>query len=387
MTQDRLIYLLECYAQNACSDAELAELEEWYHAHNPGGKNMGSWLQEYSRERLSEEMYLQFRRMKEPAAKRVILIKLYRAAAAAAVVFAAAGTMYLARHSAHMVQPAETAMQAGIKNDSIKPGSNKAVLILADKTVITLGDTVSGVIAVQGHATIDQVQKGAIAYNQANDAPAPDKMQYNTLSTPRGGKYTVSLADGTLVTLDAASSITYPVAFTGKERRVEITGQAYFEVVHRDAQPFRVTANGQTIEDVGTAFNINAYNDESAVRVTLASGRADVFNASGRVSLIPGEQAQVNNGQQQIKVSTVNVEETIAWKNGWFIFHHESIQQVMKQAARWYDIEVAYEGVPMNKTFGGTISKYKDIAELLQNLRIVSGIQYRIEGRRITLFN
>ena len=390
MDQERLKYLIERYQLNQCSNAEMDELNEWFHAHNPGVENLESWLQEYSNpETLSANLYSNFKEKVIPAPKVIRLQRIYRIAAAA-VMLAIIGIAFYPKNtsteSTALVKADTTAAKPA--DNPIRPGGNKAILTLADGRAITLNDARDGAIATQGNTAINQVKKGEITYNTGNSQLPEAPPIYNTLTTPRGGRYTLTLSDGTVVTLDAASSITYPVVFNQPVRLVQVTGQAYFEVVHNEKQPFRVKAKGQVIEDVGTAFNVNAYADDPFIKITLAEGKVDVHGLSKTVSLVPGEQAQVNDGQAAIAVKRVNVEETVAWKNGWFVFHHESIQNIMKLATRWYDVEVEYQGGPGDKiTLGGNISRYKDISELLQNLKITSGINYKIEGRKVILSN
>ena len=391
MDQARLKYLLEQQQRNQCSQSEEEELNDWFHTINPGRGQMDSWLKETGgTEKLTADLYSDFSSRVQTASKVRSMTWVYRVAAASVILAALLFFFYpKQKHTKEGLAGLSQTEKAVDKpvNTPIKPGGNKAVLKLANGQEIVLTDSVNTHIATQNNTEVKQVRGGSIAYNTTDD-PATDKEPvYNTLTTPRGGKYTLTLADGTQVTLDAASSITYPVAFTGKERRVEITGQAYFEVVHNEAQPFRVFAKGQLVEDLGTAFNVNAYHDDPFIKVTLAEGKVAIQNASKRVALIPGQQAMVKDGQESISVKYVNVEETVAWKNGWFVFHHESIQNVMKLAARWYDIEVIYEGGMINKQFGGNISRYKEITELLQNLKLTGGIKYRIEGRKVVLLN
>lgn len=384
MNEDRLKYLLERYLANACSPEEQEELDEWFHSWNPGTTGMQDWLQEAGgAQALSEELYADFRERLMPPAKRNKRAGWYKVAAAAAVLIALI-ILFYPKPKESADQTAQLQPQAQPAHD-IKPGSNKAILKLADGSEIVLSDSGNTHIATQSNTEIQRLQRGGIAYTASQGQEEDKPPVYNTLTTPRGGKYALTLADGTVVTLDAASSITYPVAFTGKERRVEITGQAYFEVVHNAARPFRVSAKGQLIEDIGTAFNVNAYADDPFIKVTLAEGLVDVSNKAEKVSLVPGQQAMVKDGENKMRVKTVNVEETVAWKNGWFIFHQESIQNIMKQAARWYDVEIIVEGAPINKKFGGNISRYKEISELLENLKLTGGIHYRIEGRRVIL--
>ncbi|NII29317.1 DUF4974 domain-containing protein [Pseudoflavitalea sp. X16] len=387
MNEDRLKYLLERYLANACSPEEQSALDEWFHSWNPGTAGMQDWLQEAGGAKaLSEELYADFRERLIPPAKRNKWAGWYKAAAAAAILIALVILFYpKQKRPGDQTAQHGSGVQSAQPAHDIKPGSNKAVLKLADGSEIVLSDSGNTHIATQNNMEIQRLQRGSIAYTASQGQEDDTPPVYNTLTTPRGGKYTLTLADGTVVTLDAASSITYPVAFTGKERRVEITGQAYFEVVHNTVRPFRVSAKGQLIEDIGTAFNVNAYADDPFIKVTLAEGLVDVSNKVEKVSLVPGQQAMVKDGENKMRVKMVNVEETVAWKNGWFIFHQESVQNIMKQAARWYDAEIVVEGAPINKKFGGNISRYKEISELLENLKLTGGIHYRIEGRKVIL--
>ncbi|MDF2191471.1 FecR family protein [Paraflavitalea sp. CAU 1676] len=386
MDQARLTYLIERYERQEATPAEAEELNAWFHDFNPGRNNMDAWLREQGGEDAMVEMLYADFRDRVAGNKRVVRIRtLYKVAAAAAVVGIV--MLVLFRQTGRQADMAQVdgKPSSGQTAPTIKPGSDKATLTLADGSTVTLGESNSGTIATQSNAEVAQVQQGKIAYKTNNGSPADLAPVYNTLKTPRGGKYNLTLSDGTEVTLDAASSITYPVAFNGSERVVEITGQVFFEVVHKASQPFRVKAKGQLIEDLGTAFNVSAYDDDDDLRVTLAEGRVDVHTQTKTAALVPGQQARIVNGQQSIGVKQVNVEEVVAWKNGWFMFRNETIQQVMKQAARWYDIEVEFEGAPTHKLFGGSISRYKEISELLQNLNITGGIKYTIEGKKIII--
>lgn len=391
MNAERLRYVLERFGKNECSDAEAAELNDWFHAYNPGRDNMDNWLQDAGGKRkLSKELYKDFIRRTNAPARVVKIYRLYKISAAI-VILAIAISFLISRENSTSLETVALNKSGGPGTEQnkslIKPGGNKATLKLADGTVVVLSDSSNVHIAVQSNTEIKQIEKGTIAYNQMSEPDSSKQIVYNTLTTPRGGKYVVTLADGTEVTLDAESSITYPVVFKRPERRVQVTGQTYFQVVHKAKQPFRVSVRGLTIEDVGTAFNVNAHNDEPSVKITLTEGRADVHNLSKTVSLSPGQQAQIKENQENIFVKRANIEETIAWKKGWFMFHNESLQSVMKQASRWYDVDVQYEGeIPANH-FGGNISKYKEISELLQNLKITGGIKYKIEGRRVIISN
>jgi transmembrane sensor len=214
-------------------------------------------------------------------------------------------------------------------------------------------------------------------------------MVYNTLVTKRKERspYPLILADGTKVWLNAASSIIFPVAFTGKDRTVTITGEAYFEVAHNATQPFKVKANGQMIEDIGTAFNVNAYSDEPVVTTTLLQGsvRVSLTDNEASVVLKPGDQAKAANGGLKLK-SNVDLDGAVAWKSGIFQFKNTRIDEVLRQAARWYDVDVDYrQGIP-DQTFTGRISENVNLSGLLEILSY-SGVHFRIEGNKIIVNN
>ncbi|WP_158799071.1 FecR family protein [Pedobacter sp. L105] len=257
----------------------------------------------------------------------------------------------------------------------IAPGSNKATLTLANGQQIVLTKNMAGKLAVQGQTQI-QINNGAITYAGANDPI----IAYNTLTTKRKEQFPLILADGTEVTLDAASSITYPVAFNGKERKVKITGQAYFKVVHNDRQPFVVQVKGQTIRDIGTEFNINAYDDEPIVRTTLVQGSiAIVFNDQTNI-LKPGQEADLINNALMIKSG--NIDEATAWKNNLFHFTGVDLKTVMRQFSRWYDVDVSYQGEIPDYEFAGEMSRNVKASEVFDALSRY-GLKFKIDGKNI----
>jgi transmembrane sensor len=188
------------------------------------------------------------------------------------------------------------------------------------------------------------------------------------------------LEDGTGVWLNAASSIKYPTAFTGNERRVEITGEAYFEVAHNADKPFRVTFNEQTVEVLGTHFNINAYADEPAAKTTLLEGKVKLTNKAQSAMLLPGQEAVlVTNGYQ---VKEADLEQAMAWKNGIFYFDNTDVKTIMRQVARWYNVQVEYEGKVTDYKFAGDLRRNTNLANVLQILE-QAGIHFRMEGRKL----
>ena len=272
---------------------------------------------------------------------------------------------------------------------SILPGGNKAYLTLANGSRIVLDDAQNGKLATRPGVTVSKAGNGMLVYhftNSNNNTAAATTPEFNTITTPRGGQYQVVLEDGTRVWLNAASSIKFPQAFTGVTREVELTGEAYFEVAKNKAKPFIVQANGTRVQVFGTHFNINAYGDNNKVTTTLLEGSVRMSSGSSAVMLVPGQQGDAVNGGAAIKVSPADMQQTMAWKNGLFIFHDLNITEVMKQVGRWYDIDVEYRDDDVKKNeFGGTISKYKNITELLDVMVLTRSIHYKIEGRRVII--
>jgi len=305
---------------------------------------------------------------------RIFFIKRF-AAAASILLFVSIG-LYFYLHTKN-----NTIENTRFVQNDIAPGSNKAVLTLADGKQIILNDARNGQLANESNTLIDKTADGHVAYK--NEAEGKTAMVFNTLSTPRGGQYTLTLADGTRVLLNAASSITYPTSFLGNDRKVILTGEAYFEVAHNAVKPFRVTSQGQTVEVLGTHFNINAYSDESNIRTTLVEGSVKVTSGTSQEIIKPGQQSVLM--QQSLKVNDANIEETIAWTNGYFRFNDAKIESVMRIISRWYDIDVAYEGKVTDEGFYGKISRYKNISQVLKMLEKTKTVHFKIEGRRVTL--
>lgn len=300
--------------------------------------------------------------------------------AAAAVVFIAiaAGLFFYTKKF--------TSGQNTAKNTAhvISPGSNKAILTLADGSKIELNDSLSGSLALQGNINIKKTADGQLIYQVGNGNGAIETGD-NMISTPRGGQYQVILPDQSHVWLNASSSIKFPATFAGNIRQVKITGEVYFEVTRNTSKPFRVeTKNGTAIEVLGTHFNVNAYEDEPLITATLLSGSVNVKSGSRNEIIKPGEQARINaNRDAKIGVYDVNAENVAAWKDDLFVFENEDIQTAMRRIARWYNIEISYpQGIP-DKTIGGTISRFKDVAELLNLIEQTGGVKFKIEGRRV----
>jgi transmembrane sensor len=270
------------------------------------------------------------------------------------------------------------------------PGGNKAILTLADGRTINLDSVGTGAIANQSGITIEKTTDGQLIYNVAGGvAPSENgpmgKLSHNTISTPKGGQYRINLPDGSTVWLNAASSLRYPVLFAADERSVELTGEAYFEIAKDKNKPFRVHSKQQTVEVLGTHFNVSSYPDEESTLTTLLEGSVKVVNPINKRMMVlkPGQQSTVD--AVIMTATAVDTEESIAWKNGFFVFNEESIPSVMRKISRWYDLEVVYQGNVKDLDLKGSVSRFKNVSEVLETLELTGLVHFKIEGRRITV--
>ncbi|AWO01982.1 iron dicitrate transport regulator FecR [Chitinophaga alhagiae] len=381
MSNERLTYLFFRYFGKTASREELDELallasrpenaeavkrlmEEAYNTFEPGEKVFTDTQ--------SETLLSNIQSAVAPAKRRSLWPRI-ATAAAAAMLLLIAGWWALKKP-----QPA---MTSGTQQmESIRPGSNKATLVLADGSVVTL-DSAGNQVIRQGNTVINQ-RNGQLLYTAGNGNAA---VTYNTLSTPRGGQFVITLPDGSKAWLNAASSIRFPTAFTGGERKVEMTGEAYFEIAKDAHRPFRVAVNDMTIEVLGTHFNVNAYMDENILAATLLEGAVRLTKGTESVSIRPGEQAQWKTGSNAFSIAHPELDRVMAWKNGYFRFSADNITDIMKQLARWYDIEPVYAGNMTMKDYDGYISRASDISEVLKMLELTEEVSFKIEGRKVTV--
>lgn len=304
---------------------------------------------------------------------------------AAAIIIGVTGFGLFFFNQKNKQQTTIAAYKGPYKND-ILPGRNKAILTLANGKSVVLNNTHNGAIAKQGIAIVNKTASGQLTYITPASANTDNAdIAFNTVTTPRGGQYQVTLPDGTNVWLNAASSLKFPTAFTGNERDVELTGEAYFEVAKNKEKPFKVNVNKMLVEVLGTHFDIMAYDNEPVIKTTLLEGSVKVKRDAANALLVPGQQALAFRNSSILKVQKADLEETMAWKNGYFIFHEENIQDIMKKVARWYDVDVVYQGNIKGENFGGSVSRFSNISELLQNLELTGTIHFKIDGRRVTV--
>lgn len=276
-----------------------------------------------------------------------------------------------------------------IKNDNseilsktdIAPGSNKAILTLANGKRIALSNAKTGIV----------INLGSLKYNDGSlvEKTSVEGTELLTASTPRGGTYKVTLADGTRVWLNADSKISFPAVFTGDQRKISLSGEAYFEVFKDKKHPFVVESKGQKVEVLGTHFNVNAYDEETMIKTTLLEGSVrvtnlDVNRKSDMVILQPNQQSVLADNNS-IVVKQINVDEAVAWKNGYFRFRDENIAVIMRQLARWYDVAVVYEGEVPKALLNGKITSNRNISQVLKMLEKTKEVQFKIEGRRVVV--
>ncbi|MEP7258201.1 MAG: FecR domain-containing protein [Flavitalea sp.] len=388
--------LLEKYLANLCTKEELDHFLRMVEE-NPETEAFSKTLNDYwhktcdkgLREPLNAEAKFQ-ELMQEagtrvppaifPLSRKIINVKMMAAAAVIALLFLAAGYFFYHSRNLSKEMGGGPAMTAAITPD-IAPGYSGAILTLSNGEKLVLDSAQNGSLTTQGNTQVVKYN-GQLTYK--NETSGETKILYNTMSTPRGRQYQLVLSDGTQVWLNAGSSITYPTAFSGKERRVTMTGEAYFEVAKNAGMPFKVIAKNAEVSVLGTHFNINAYADEPIMQTTLIEGSVKVSKGKESDLLTPGQQAQLSEvGRIQI-VREADVELALAWKNGFTSFKSADIKTIMRQVERWYDVSVNYEGSTPERTFTGDISRNANLSQLLRLLE-VSKIHFNINGNKLTV--
>jgi len=384
MTPEEYISIYERYMAGECTEEEKQILKNYcseindsdlsWNTHDMGDKEeLGKKLLEQLQRHLRNE---------EPVQKGKSLFPFLKYAAAILVSAVSYYIIYTNYQSGKSSTPATVEVIAPAPALDIAPGGNKAILTLSNGAKVTLDDAAKGMIARQGKTSLHKQVDGSLEY--IADAIAEDEpIEYNTVTTPRGGQYKITLPDGSNVWLNASSSIRFPTRFFGKTREVEVTGEIYFEVHKNPSLPFHITANAQTIEVLGTTFNLMAYDDELEIKTTLVEGAVKVSNTQGTILLRPGEQSICNKAKQTLKVTPADVDEALAWKTGQFIFNDEDLQSIMRKVGRWYDVEVDIKEEVKHKRFTGGMSRFENASRVLNMLQLTGAIHFKIEERRI----
>lgn len=380
MTREEYNALYEKYLSGKCTIEERGAIENYQDSidldsHHWIKDQMGE--QEVVKETIHSELLSSIARQK----RRQIRIRTWYAAAAVILLILSSG-LYFNNLKKKTTVIAKTESPR-FKND-VLPGDNRAILTLDDGSQINLDDAQNGVLASEDNTDIRKTGSGQLEYSASGKLI--ETVKYNTLSTPMGGQYQLSLPDGSRVWLNSGSSIRFPTAFIGKERVVELKGEAYFDITKNKKMPFIVrTNNSMDIKVLGTQFNVMAYDDEKSINTTLVEGSVQILKESGTAFLEPGQAAILNKGTGKIKVSEADIDEAVAWKNGYFMFSNENIESIMRKVSRWYNIDVDYQGNLSNKDFVGTISRDKNISELLKMLELTGAIHFKVDGRRVTV--
>jgi ferric-dicitrate binding protein FerR (iron transport regulator) len=330
----------------------------------------------------AEKMYRHIATVQFKQEKPAVMRRYFRYAAAAAVLLiAAAGIFFLFFNNGKQNTNSESPLIA--ESLDMVPGTNGAVLTLANGKTIVLDSLQNGVIALEnnGRAVLED---GALRYDAAGASSGT--VQYNTITTSRGRQFQLLLPDGSRAWLNAASSLTYPTNFFGTERKVQVMGEVYFEVAKQKNKPFKVTMPGDAfIEVTGTRFNVNAYADEPAITSTLTEGAVNVHAGNHVQSIRPGQQAQLRSGQIDV-INEADTSQALAWKNGVFDMNNAELSAVMRQLARWYDVDIEYEKELPAIRFGGKMQRNLKLSQVLNGLSGM-GVQFRIEeGRKVVVY-
>lgn len=396
----KLKNLFQRYLENKCSPEEIRTLLQYF-----GGGENEKLLRELIHEQSEVSTFsdnainpitdVVFGKIKnaiasESKANQFRMIPFYmrswfRSSAAAVLLFMIlSSAFYFFNHKSEN-NSAQNEIKIPVKD--IPPGTNNAMLTLDDGTTIMLDSAANGTLAQQGSTKVLKIN-GQIAYNKTGKSPVNARPVYNTITTANGNEYQLILADGSKVWLNAASSISFPTFFAGKERKVEITGEAYFEVAHNASKPFKVAFKTPTgaageIEVLGTHFDVNDYSDENEVKTTLLKGSVKIKSENQVQMLTPGQQAILTSNTISLK-KNVDVSQVVAWKEGFFVFNNTDLPTIMRQVARWYNVDVNFEGKMNAEGYSGKISRDVPLSKFLKVLEL-NGLHVKTEGRKVTV--
>lgn len=370
--------LLDRYAAGQCTEEEVAFIESWYLTYQEGNLYQNLSLAERENDLDAVGIRLEL----EYPQKQVRRLWPRLSAAAAILVILGAGLYFYQQ---------KTADQVSVYANDIAPiNKNTATLTLASGEKIILSDVKNGKLAEQAGIQISKTKDGQLVYEVKENTSGVSN-RWNTLSTAKGEYYEVSLPDGTKVWLNNVSSLKYPASFAAlKERRVELTGEAYFEVAKDKLHPFLVKTAEQEVEVLGTHFNINSYADEKKTTTTLLEGSVKVSTLDKQQTRMikPGE--EVLNSGHQLQIYPANLKEAVAWKDGYFRFSNENLESIMRQVSRWYNVDVVYQGNRdefASFTFWGIVSRQKNVSEVLKMIERAEKVKFKIEGRTITVMS
>lgn len=379
----RIAYLILGYLRKTLTEAEHDELDAWVEASDENmllfeeltdEKNIEAnlqWMESLQTEKALEQTKKQVQFASPVKNKRR---KLWPFIAAAAIVIAIIAI--------YLVQPKKTNSVSGpvqiAKNDAL-PGGNKATLTLNDGTVIDIGARNNGIIQNETGTKIEKKEDGLLMYEKVANTK---ETAYNTVSIPRGGQYALTLSDGTKVWLNALSALRFPEQFSDSLRVVELTGEAFFEVAKDKQHPFIVKMNdNEQVKVLGTQFNVSSYNDEETKKITLIEGSVDVKTQNSNLKISPGQQVLISNGNLSLE-KNADVESATAWKDGKFVFRDADIYNIMRQAERWYDVNVIYR-TTSSEHFNFSISRNEPLSKILHLMELTGKIHFKIENKSV----
>lgn len=376
MKRDKASELLEKYHNGTCNEHEKAAVDTWYNFHGANQKSSPD-IEDLDARKLIIWKKIQYDRNKQ----RIFLLNIRRFAAAACILIIAGISIYFYKRMISENHSAHTNLVS-----QIQPGKNGATLTLANGKKIRLMEAAEGELAKESGVVVTKTKSGELIYTVRERTGAwAGSEKLNELTTANGETFQVQLPDGTKAWLNAASSLKFPAAFSGIERNVELTGEAYFEVSKNKLKPFIVMAKGTRTVVLGTHFNIMAYKDEPVVKTTLIEGSVQLSKGNIKVVLKPGQEGRMANNDTEFSVTEVDANAAVAWKNGLFVFEDESLENIMKKIERWYNVEVVYQDVDKSLQFGASISRHDSVSDVLEWLELTGGIHFKIEGRRITV--
>ncbi|MCO5949003.1 FecR family protein [Mucilaginibacter flavidus] len=379
--ENRYHELAKKWLNNTITPAEQAEFAAWYNKGQDNPIEIPPTFAEND-EALKQRILNKINReIKKDDSRVKKIMPMWLRYAASILLFAGCFICYYLQTHRAVKSNVLTQQQKPLKNDA-GPGGNKAILTLANGSKINLSDVKNGVLASQGQTVLKKDKDGRIIYEVPGAKGVDSSAIFNTITTPRGGQFQVVLSDGSKVWLNSASSITFPAAFSKTERKVTITGEAYFEIAKNKNKPFKVVTGRQIVEVLGTHFNINAYTDESAIKTTLIEGSVKISADAQTAILKPEQQSSLFNNK--ISINTVDTDNVLAWTTGNFQFEKAEIPSIMREAARWYDVDIKYEGEIPKRRFTGSISRSVNLSELLKMLKY-TGINFKIAGKTIVV--
>ncbi|SKB30375.1 FecR family protein [Parapedobacter luteus] len=375
--------LLHRFANGATSPEEDEFLSAWFEAESQRGS--WTWQNAQHRDKMQKYLYQRWAARVDRAHPLLPLRHRWRIALAAASVLCALGialALYLSSNTDDTLRINEE-----LADVAVPAGTDAAILVLADGRTVRLDELQGDALLADGNVKIKYLQDGTVAYDAGERTGSQQKAskEMNTLHTPKGGNFRLTLPDGTSVWMNAGSSLSYPLWFGSAERRVTLLGEAYFDVAHDAKRPFHVVSGAFDVQVLGTTFNIMAYRDEPGMAITLETGRVAVSHGNQALTLEPGEQAYADATTAAIQKRKVDLEDALAWKNGYFSFENQDITAIMNHIARWYNCDVDFQHGLSARKYSGRIARSRPLQDVLASLEALGEVRFETKGRRISV--